>query len=47
MKDGIRDDNRYKVVKYEDREVLFNEYIFELKVIDDEVEKVIKVKREE
>ncbi|XP_021724656.1 pre-mRNA-processing protein 40C-like isoform X2 [Chenopodium quinoa] len=47
VKDGLRDDSRYKAVKHEDREVFFNEYISELKAADDEAERAEKAKREE
>lgn len=47
MKDGLRDDSRYKAVKHEEREALFNEYISELKAADDEAEREAKAKREE
>ncbi|XP_021735373.1 pre-mRNA-processing protein 40C-like [Chenopodium quinoa] len=47
VKDGLRDDNRYKAVKHEDREIFFNEYISELKAADDEAERAEKAKREE
>ncbi|KAK9691377.1 hypothetical protein RND81_09G193400 [Saponaria officinalis] len=39
VKDGIREDVRYKAVKHEEREALFNEFISELKATDDEAEK--------
>ncbi|KMT02659.1 hypothetical protein BVRB_9g203360 [Beta vulgaris subsp. vulgaris] len=47
VKDGLRDDSRYKAVKHEEREALFNEYISELKAADDEAEREAKAKREE
>ena len=47
MKDGFRDDQRYKAVKREERETLFNEYISELKAAEDEAERATKAKREE
>lgn len=47
VKDGFRDDHRYKAVKHEEREALFNEYISELKAANDEVERATKAKREE
>ncbi|XP_038697942.1 pre-mRNA-processing protein 40C-like isoform X2 [Tripterygium wilfordii] len=47
VKDGLRNDPRYKSVKHEDREVLFNEYISELKAVEEEAERKAKVKREE
>ncbi|XP_074273616.1 pre-mRNA-processing protein 40C isoform X2 [Silene latifolia] len=39
VKDVIREDARYKAVKHEEREAVFNEYISELKATDDEAEK--------
>ncbi|XVF02932.1 hypothetical protein REPUB_Repub04eG0217200 [Reevesia pubescens] len=47
VKDSLRDDPRYKCVKHEDREVLFNEYISELKAIEEKAERKEKVKKEE
>ncbi|XVF85511.1 hypothetical protein PTKIN_Ptkin17bG0123300 [Pterospermum kingtungense] len=47
VKDSLRDDPRYKCVKHENREVLFNEYIFELKAIEENAERKDKVKKEE
>lgn len=47
VKDGFRDDQRYKAVKHEERETLFNEYISELKAAEDEAERATKAKREE
>ncbi|XP_010250268.1 PREDICTED: pre-mRNA-processing protein 40C [Nelumbo nucifera] len=47
VKDSLRSDPRYKSVKHEDRELLFNEYISELKAADEEAEREAKVKREE
>ncbi|KAF8407472.1 hypothetical protein HHK36_006606 [Tetracentron sinense] len=47
VKDSLRNDPRYKSVKHEDREVLFNEYISELKAGEEEVERTAKAKREE
>lgn len=47
VKDGLRIDPRYKSVKHDDREVLFNEYISELKSVEVEAERVVKAKREE
>lgn len=43
----MRDDPRYKAVKHEQRETLFNEYIAELKSAEDEVERSAKAKRDE
>ncbi|KAK0573247.1 hypothetical protein LWI29_004877 [Acer saccharum] len=47
VKDSLRNDPRYKSVKHEDREFLFNEYISELKAAEDEAERGTKAKREE
>lgn len=47
MKDGLRDDPRYKAIKHEDREGIFNEYISELKAAAEDAEKEAKAKREE
>lgn len=47
MKDSLRNDPRYKCVKHEDREILFNEYISELKAAEEEVEREAKSKKEE
>ncbi|XP_062164261.1 pre-mRNA-processing protein 40C isoform X2 [Alnus glutinosa] len=47
VKDSLRNDPRYKSVKHEDREVLFNEYISELKAGEEELEREAKAKREE
>ncbi|KAL5993482.1 hypothetical protein ACLOJK_014407 [Asimina triloba] len=47
VKDSLRNDPRYRSVKHEDREVLFNEYISELKAAEEESERAEKVKREE
>ncbi|WCJ41921.1 pre-mRNA-processing protein 40C [Euphorbia peplus] len=47
VKESLRDDPRYKSVKHEDREMLFNGYLSELKAAEDEIEREAKVKREE
>ncbi|KAA8532296.1 hypothetical protein F0562_032329 [Nyssa sinensis] len=47
VKDSLRDDPRYKSVKHEDRELLFNEYISVLKAVEEEAERAAKAKREE
>ncbi|WOL09804.1 pre-mRNA-processing protein 40C [Canna indica] len=47
VKDSLRDDPRYKAVKHEEREILFNEYIAELKAAEDEAERSAKAKRDE
>ncbi|KAI8024428.1 hypothetical protein LOK49_LG03G03059 [Camellia lanceoleosa] len=47
VKDSLRNDPRYKSIKHEDREILFNEYISELKSAEVEVERAAKAKQEE
>ena len=47
VKDNLRSDPRYKSVKHEDREALFNEYISELKVSEEEAERAAKAKLDE
>lgn len=47
VKESLRDDPRYKSVRHEDREVMFNEYISELKAAEHAAEREIKAKREE
>ncbi|KAL2329116.1 hypothetical protein Fmac_022543 [Flemingia macrophylla] len=47
VKESLRDDPRYKSVRHEDREVLFNEYISELKAAEYAAERETKAKREE
>ncbi|XP_039015350.1 pre-mRNA-processing protein 40C-like [Hibiscus syriacus] len=47
VKDNLRDDPRYKSVKHEDREVLFNEYISELKAIEEKSKRKERVRKEE
>lgn len=47
VKDILRDDPRYKSVKHEDREVIFNEYVRELKAAEEEAEREAKARREE
>lgn len=47
VKESLRDDPRYKSVKHEDREVLFNEYISELKAAEHAAERETRAKREE
>ncbi|XP_050275850.1 pre-mRNA-processing protein 40C isoform X2 [Quercus robur] len=47
VKDSLRNDPRYKSVKHEDREFLFNEYISELRAAEEESEREAKSKREE
>lgn len=47
MKDSLRNDPRYKSVKHEDREVLFNEYLADLRATEEEAEREAKLKRQE
>ncbi|GKA73936.1 pre-mRNA-processing protein 40C isoform X1, partial [Tanacetum coccineum] len=47
VKDILRNDPRYKSVKHEDREAIFNEYISELTEFDEEAERESKAKRAE
>lgn len=47
VKDSFRSDSRYKAVKREDREALFNEYVDELRAAEQEAERAAKAKREE
>ncbi|XP_022992104.1 pre-mRNA-processing protein 40C [Cucurbita maxima] len=47
VKDSLRDDPRYRSVKHEDREMLFNEYISELKAVEEEKQRESKAKKEE
>ncbi|XP_039689035.1 pre-mRNA-processing protein 40C isoform X2 [Medicago truncatula] len=47
VKESLRDDPRYKSVKHEDRELLFNEYISELKAVEHAAERETRAKREE
>eukprot|EP01018_Ginkgo_biloba_P031680 Gb_26149 [translate_table: standard] len=47
VKDSLRSDSRYKAVKREDREALFNEYVAELRAAEQEAERAAKAKREE
>ncbi|KAJ0969000.1 hypothetical protein J5N97_021877 [Dioscorea zingiberensis] len=47
VKDSLRNDPRYKTVKHEDREILFNEYISELKSAEEEQEQAAKAKKDE
>ncbi|KAL8267170.1 hypothetical protein R6Q59_004514 [Mikania micrantha] len=47
VKDIFRNDPRYKSVKHDDREDIFNEYISELKETGVEAEKAAKAKRDE
>ncbi|KAL4570025.1 hypothetical protein LXL04_025674 [Taraxacum kok-saghyz] len=47
VKDILRNDPRYKSVRHEEREGIFNEYISELKSSQEEAENVAKAKRDE
>lgn len=47
MKDSLRNDPRYKSVRHEDREILFNQYISDLKAVEEEAERGAKAKRDE
>ncbi|KAG5608603.1 hypothetical protein H5410_019884 [Solanum commersonii] len=47
VKDSLRSDPRYKSVKHEDRESLFNEYLSELKAAEQEVARIAKAKYDE
>ncbi|PIN12081.1 Transcription factor CA150 [Handroanthus impetiginosus] len=47
VKDSLKSDPRYKAVKHEDREKLFNEYIAELKAAEEETERKAKAKQDE
>ncbi|RAL54617.1 hypothetical protein DM860_001745 [Cuscuta australis] len=47
MKDSISHDPRYKAVKREDREALFNEYLSSLKAAEEETSRVEKSKHDE
>lgn len=46
-KESLRSDSRYKVVKRDEREELFNAIIAELRAAELEVEKAAKAKKEE
>ncbi|XP_050227397.1 pre-mRNA-processing protein 40C isoform X2 [Mercurialis annua] len=47
VKESLRNDPRYKSVEHEEREVLYNEYLYELKAAEEEAEREAKVRREE
>ncbi|KAK9274753.1 hypothetical protein L1049_022005 [Liquidambar formosana] len=47
VKDSLRNDPRYKSVRHDDREVIFNEYVSELKAAEEEAMREAKAKREE
>lgn len=47
MKEDLRSDKRYKAVKHEERETLFEEYVAELKAAEMEAEQSLKAKSDE
>uniref|UniRef100_A0A2P2JH43 Pre-mRNA-processing protein 40C isoform X1 n=2 Tax=Rhizophora mucronata TaxID=61149 RepID=A0A2P2JH43_RHIMU len=47
VKDSLRNDPRYRCVKHEDREVLFNKYLNELKSVEAKAEREAKAKKDE
>eukprot|EP00250_Pteridium_aquilinum_P015885 c22819_g1_i1 orf=261-3680(+) len=47
VKDSLRNDSRYRTVRREDREALFNAYVAELRAAEQEAERAAKAKREE
>ncbi|CAA2980143.1 pre-mRNA-processing 40C isoform X1 [Olea europaea subsp. europaea] len=47
VKDSLKTDARYKSIKHDDREKLFNEYISELKAAEKEIEGKAKTKQDE
>lgn len=47
MKDSFKGDPRYKSVKHDDREKLFNEYVAELKAAEEETAQKAKAKQDE
>jgi transcription elongation regulator 1 len=47
VKEDLRNDKRYKAVKHEERENLFEEYVAELKAAEVEAEQSSKAKLEE
>ncbi|KAJ8562924.1 hypothetical protein K7X08_031376 [Anisodus acutangulus] len=47
VKDSLRNNPRYKSVKHEDREALFNEYLSQLKAAEQEVARIAKAKHDE
>ncbi|PHT81167.1 Pre-mRNA-processing protein 40C [Capsicum annuum] len=47
VKDSLRNDPRYKSIKHEEREALFNEYLSELKAAEQEVARIAKAKHDE
>lgn len=47
VKENFRSDQRYKAVKHEERENIFNEYIAELKSAEKEAEQAAKAKLDE
>ncbi|KAK6145849.1 hypothetical protein DH2020_019718 [Rehmannia glutinosa] len=47
VKDSLKSDPRYKSVKHDDREKLFNEYVAELKAAEEETVRKAKAKQDE
>ena len=47
MKDSLWSDPRYRSVKHEERELLFNDYISELKAAEAAAERAAKAKKDE
>ncbi|CAI9097006.1 OLC1v1033288C1 [Oldenlandia corymbosa var. corymbosa] len=47
VKDGLRNDPRYKSIQHEEREALFNEYISELRTAEKEKERLVRDKNHE
>lgn len=47
VKDSVRNDPRYKSVKHDEREVLFNEYVSELKAEEEGADRALKDKYDE
>jgi transcription elongation regulator 1 len=47
VKEDLRSDKRYKAVKHEERETLFEEYVAELKAAEVEAEQSSKAKLDE
>ncbi|KAK4482536.1 hypothetical protein RD792_009695, partial [Penstemon davidsonii] len=47
VKDNLKSDPRYKSVKHEDREKIFNEYVAELKAAEEDIERKEKARQDE
>ncbi|KAL3828364.1 hypothetical protein ACJIZ3_017166 [Penstemon smallii] len=47
VKDNLKSDPRYKSIKHEDREKIFNEYVAELKAAEEDVERKEKARQDE